>query len=546
MNKTLATVILFVLVTAHAQETGTGQGSRVKTANGILQGVEESGITSFKGVPFAAPPVGELRWKEPQPVRNWTGVRQADRFGPQPMQRPLFGDLGSRSAGMSEDCLYLNVWTPARSATERLPVLVYFHGGGMMAGDGSEPRYDGENMSRKGIVAITVNYRLTIFGFLAHPELTKESPHHASGNYGLLDQVAALQWVKRNISAFGGDPRRITIGGESAGSFSVSALMASPLSKNLIAAAIGESGSMLGKEAAISLADAEHDGVNFAAQAGAKSLAELRKMSAQQLLEVTARHEWGDYNSVVDGYFFPQSPLQIYAAGEQAHVPLLVGWNAEESNYHTIFGQDKPSQDSFNKAVKKIYGGHADGMLKVYSPATDKDVMQVATALASDLFIGFSTWKWSDLQASTGGKPVYRYLYARSRPVMRAELGNATAGLAGGVIKNDDPTVIKAPTSSGAVHAAEIEYALGNLPTNRVYDWQLQDFRVSEIMQAFFVNFIKTGDPNGLGSAQWPAVIKDRPAAVMRIDVKSGAEIEKHRDRYLYMDKAPYPNWTGP
>ena len=303
---------------------------------------------------------------------------------------------------------------------------------------------------------------------------------------------------------------------------------------------------MLGKEAAISLADAEHDGVAFAALAGAKSLAELRKMSAQQLLDVTALHEWEDYNSVVDGYFFPRSPLQTYAAGEQAHVPLLVGWNAEESNYHTILGQDKPTLNTFSKAVKKIYNKHADEILKVYSAATDNDVTQVANALASDLFIGFSTWKWSDMQASTGGAPVYRYLYARSRPLMRAELGNATAGLAGGVIKSTNPAVIKAPTNSGAVHAAEIEYALGNLPTNRVYDWQPQDFKVSEIMQAFFVNFIKTGDPNGLGSAQWPAVIKGRPAAVMRIDVKSGAQIEKHRERYVYVDKAPYPNWTGP
>ncbi len=187
---------------------------KVKTMNGELQGIEESGIRTFKGIPFAAPPVGNLRWREPQPVKNWTGVRKADKFGPRAMQLALFGDMNFRSDGVSEDCLYLNVWTPAKTGTEHLPVLVYFYGGGFVAGDGSEPRYEGESMSRRGIVAITVNYRLSVFGFMSHPELTKESPHHASGNYGLLDQSAALQWVQKNIAAFGGDPNRVTIAGE--------------------------------------------------------------------------------------------------------------------------------------------------------------------------------------------------------------------------------------------------------------------------------------------------------------------------------------------
>src|SRR6266550_1498011 len=220
---------------------------RVKTANGIIEGSSEqsSGIRVFKGVPFAAPPVGGLRWQPPQPVKSWKGVRKADQFGPRCMQRPIFGDMGFRSNGMSEDCLYLNVWTPAKSSIERLPVLVYFYGGGFVAGDGSEARYEGESMARKGIVALTVNYRLGVFGFLAHPELTKESPRHASGNYGLLDQNAALRWVQKNIAAFGGDPKKVTIAGESAGSIAVSAQMASPLSKDLIAGAIGESGALI-------------------------------------------------------------------------------------------------------------------------------------------------------------------------------------------------------------------------------------------------------------------------------------------------------------
>src|SRR5580658_8730580 len=221
---------------------------RVTTANGILESTStpKDGVRSFKGIPFAQPPVGDLRWREPQPVKNWTGARNADQFGPRCMQRTSPGaDYWFRSNGMSEDCLYLNVWTAAKSGNERLPVLVYIFGGGFQNGDGSEPRYDGESMARNGMVAISINYRLNIFGFFVHPELTKESPHHAAGNYGLLDQVAALQWVRRNIAAFGGDPKHVTVAGESAGSISVCAQMASPLSKNLIAGAIGESGAMI-------------------------------------------------------------------------------------------------------------------------------------------------------------------------------------------------------------------------------------------------------------------------------------------------------------
>jgi para-nitrobenzyl esterase len=511
---------------------------RVKTVNGILEGTYESGIRVFRGVPFAAPPVGNFRWREPQPVKNWSGVRKADKFGPRAMQLPVFGDMNFRSDGVSEDCLYLNVWTPAITGNEHLPVLVYFYGGGFIAGDGSEPRYDGESMARRGIVAITVNYRLGVFGFFAYPELTKESPHHGSGNYGLLDQSAALKWVQQNIAAFGGDPKKITIAGESAGSFSVSAQMASPLSKNIIAAAIGESGSLLGNPTS-SLQDAEKSCTEFAKGIGAKTLAELRAIPADQLLQATANTGYGRFPVTVDGYFFPKSPIEIYEAGEQAHVPLLVGWNSEEMNYRMILGQNKPTVQNYTNAIQKLYNENASGILKAYNVSSDEQVEEVATELAGDRFIGFSTWKWSNIQSKTGGKPVYRYLYARARPEMRPEMGNAVAGLAGGIVKDSATAKApKMPAARGAVHSAEIEYAMGNLSTNRVYDWQPEDYKVSEILQAFFANFIKTGNPNGLGVPAWPAIVNNKNVEVMHIDINTRAEPDKNGERYLFLDKS--------
>jgi para-nitrobenzyl esterase len=512
---------------------------RVRMANGMVEGttVQSSGVRVFKGIPFAQPPVGDLRWKPPQPVKSWKGVRRADRFGPRAMQRPVFGDMNFRSEGMSEDCLYLNVWTPARSGKERLPVLVYFYGGGFVAGDGSEPRYDGESMARKGMVAVTVNYRLGVFGFLAHPELTKESPHHASGNYGLLDQNAALRWVHQNIAAFGGDPRKVTIAGESAGSLSVSALMASPLSKGLIAGAIGESGALINPTLPpVPLAEAEQTGLKFAINAGATSLAALRAMPASQLLEAASRRGAPWFTATVDGYFLPKLPVEIFAAGEQAHVPLLVGWNSEESNYRAVMGQDEPTPENFARAVQRLYGDRAGEAMRLYPASTAEEALQSATDLASDRFIAYSTWKWYDLHRRTGGKPVYLYFYSHPRPPMTPEMRDATPGLAGGVQRGNrsaDP----APVPRGAVHSAEIEYAMGNLATNNVFAWTPEDYRVSETMQGYFANFVKTGNPNGPGLPNWPAANSGSPAQVMRLDVEAHAEPEPHRDRYLFLDQ---------
>lgn len=517
MKKVMVFVSLTILYTSFimAQTNNSNIASQVKIKDGTLQGINASGVKIFRGIPFAQPPVGDLRWREPQPVKPWNGVRKADKFGPRAMQLPLFSDMNFRSDGVSEDCLYLNVWTPAKNAADKLPVLVYFYGGGLMAGDGSEYRYDGESMARQGIVSVTVNYRLSVFGFFSHPELTKESPNRASGNYGFLDQAAALKWVQQNISAFGGDPKKITIAGESAGSFSVSAQMASPLSRNIIAGAIGESGALLGTRPILTLSEAEQQGTQFADTIGVKTLAALRKLPAQQVLEATKKYRGGGV--VADGYFFPKTPVEIYQGGEQSKVPLLVGWNSEESGWGGILGKEEPTKENYTKAVQKLYGANAAEVLKQFNPATDDEVKAVATDLASDRFIGFGTWRWSDIHAKTGAAKVYRYYYERPRPATR---------------ENPD-----AAPSTGAAHSAEIEYALGNLPTNRVFDWQPEDYLVSAVMQSYFVNFIKTGNPNGLGLPEWKPVIPSKPAEVMHINVNTQLLTEKYRERYLMQEK---------
>jgi para-nitrobenzyl esterase len=536
-----STLILFSA--APLLNVGAGSGAaaadRVRTAAGVVEGAGRgaSGVRAFRGIPFAQPPVGELRWRPPQPAGRWEGVRAASKFGPRCMQHPVFGDMNFRSEGMSEDCLYLNVWTPAKSAKEGLPVLVYFYGGGFVAGDGSEPRYDGEGLARRGVVAVTLNYRLGLFGFLAHPELSKESPRRASGNYGLLDQAAALRWVRENIAAFGGDPRRVTVAGESAGSASVSAQMASPLSKGLIAGAIGESGSVLSTMRAVPLAQAEADGVKFAGEVGAASLAALRALPAERLMEATSRRPFGRFPIAVDGYFFAEPPHETYAAGRQARVPLLVGWNSEEMSWRALLGGDEPTPENYERAVRKLYGGRAGEALRLYPAGTREEVLEAATDLAGDRFIGYSTWKWFDLHARTGGRPVYRYFYAHPRPPMVPEMGDARPGLAGGVVRGQDPGATRTPPARGAAHSAEIEYALGNLATNKVYAWTPDDYKVSELLQGYFANFVKRGDPNGAGLPPWPAVARGGPARVMRLAVDPRVEDDRHRARYLFLDQ---------
>ncbi|WP_133671667.1 carboxylesterase/lipase family protein [Maribacter caenipelagi] len=534
-------IILFSLLLTfnftNAQETNSFP-VQVIIENGIIEGNYDThtGIQRYFGIPFAKPPIGELRWKAPQPLEHWSGIKETKAFGPRPMQTMVFGDMKSRSNGVSEDCLYLNVWTPADRNTKDLPVLLYFYGGGNVAGDASEPRYDGESMAKEGIVVVTTNYRLNIFGFLAHPELSTEASYKASGNYGLLDQNAALKWVNKNIAAFGGDPNKITIAGESAGSIGTSQQMASPLSKDLIAGAIGESGAGINPTMSpVSLKDAENMGKEFAENAGYPSIAALRKLSTREVYEIYNESKKFGFPTVLDGYFLPKTLPEIFENKEQAMVPLLLGWNSAEIP-GMAFTQGPYTDENYVNKVKEAYPKEYKKVLELYPHSSEKEIELSATALASDRFISYSTWKWFDLHRKNSDQPVYRYLYSKLRPPL---VDNTLAsGLAGGTVSKGSDTP-PAPVAVGAPHACEIEYCMGNLHLVEDYAWTADDYKVSKEMMTYFANFIKTGNPNGEGLPNWEAATaKDKNPAVMVIDTESKLIEARNDARYEFLDKA--------
>jgi para-nitrobenzyl esterase len=507
--------------------------------NGVIEGNYDTktGIQTYFGVPFAKPPVGDLRWKAPQAIDNWSGVKETKKFGLRPVQPTVFGDMNSRSNGQSEDCLYLNVWTPAKRNTKDLPVLVYFYGGGNVAGDASEPRYDGESMAKKGIVVITCNYRLNIFGNFAHPQLSAETSYKGSGNYGYFDQIAALKWVQKNITQFGGDPKKVTIAGESAGSIAVSYQMASPLSKGLIAGAIGESGAGINPTMApVTLAEAEKQGAEFAKNSGVATLKQLRALSTREVYEMYNESKRFGFPVVIDGYFMPKTLPQIFGAKEQAQVPLLLGWNSAEIP-GMAFMQGKPyNEENYVARVKKEYPTDFEEVLKLYPHSSEKEIELSATALAADRFISYSTWKWFDLHRNNSSQPVYRYLYSKLRPDL---VDNSLAsGLAGGTVKKDGNTP-KPPVAVGAPHACEIEYCMGNLHLVKEYAWTADDFKVSDTMLNYFANFIKTGNPNGDKLPEWTAAkAGEAMPPVMIIDTESKTVKAPNDARYEFLDKA--------
>jgi para-nitrobenzyl esterase len=488
--------------------------NKVITDKGIVEGKTsaDSKIRIFLGIPYAAPPVGDLRWKAPQPAANWKGVLKATQFGHRPMQGHIWDDMIFHDPGPSEDCLTLNVWTPAEKPDEKIPVMVWIYGGGLIAGGTSEARQNGENLARKGVVVVSFNYRLGVFGFLAHPELTSEAGG-SSGNYGLLDQLAALKWVKQNIAAFGGDPGQVTIFGESAGSFFVSALIGSPLAKGLFQRAIGESGALFGaNREGKPLAKAEEEGVQFAQSLGAKSLKDLRARSADELLKASLKPDHIQFGADIDGTFLPEGLGKIYAAGQQSHVPLLAGWNADEGNYSWVL-KGEPTKENLEKLAKERFGDKAQAFLGLYGGETETEIKRAVGDWAGDQFIAFSTWKWIEAQRATGKKPVYRYEFDQALPPAEG--------------KKESP---------GAYHSSEIEFVFGVLASKKL-PWRPEDQTLSDLMMTYWTNFAKTGDPNGPGLPQWPVYKAKTHYLVMHLCADPQVKPDNHRDRYLFLDK---------
>jgi len=443
----------------------------IRVDSGLLAGTTDAtpGVSAFKGIPFAAPPVGALRWRAPEQPAKWEGVRQAAKFSAACMQTPYAEGSPYRTQAepMSEDCLYLNVWTAAKSASERRPVMVWIYGGALTRGSASLPTYDGAELAKKGVVLVSFNYRLGVFGFFAHPELTAESAHHSSGNYGFLDQIAALQWVQRNIAQFGGDPNRVTIFGESAGSWSVNLLVASPLAKGLFQRAIGESGANFSPMA--KLADIEKAGAGVTRSLGADSLAALRTKTAEEILRAN-----GESAANVDGWVLPAEVRAIFAAGKQNDVPVLIGSNADEG---TAFTSRTLTLAALQNSARR-YGDRADAFLKLYPADSDAQAQAAQAAAIGDQFFGWEMRTWARLQAKTGKSKTYLYYFSRVPPGRNSEL-------------------------LGAYHSAEIAYAFHNLGiTNR--PWEEADRKLADVMSSYWVNFAANGDPNGKGLPAWP------------------------------------------
>jgi para-nitrobenzyl esterase len=445
----------------------------VKLDAGMVSGTTNTGgdIRIYKGIPFATPPVGDLRWRAPKPVAHWDGVKAADKFSATCMQ-------GNGNAS-SEDCLYLNVWTGAKSASEKRPVMVWIYGGGYNAGSGSQPMYDGEALAKKGAVIVTLNYRLGAFGFFSYPELTKESDRRTAANFGMMDTIAALQWVQKNIAQFGGDPKRVTIFGESAGAGMVANLMVSPQAKGLFHRAIGESSAW--STASISrlntLAEAEQTGVKFADGVGAHSLAELRAKPADAILKGGRGP-----GPVVDGYLIPEDPGSVFAAGKHTEVPVLVGSNRDES-----FGGNPRSADQFTEQARKKYGDLTDAYLKVYPASSDEQARESAFLSGRDE-MAFVMRNWARLASKPGKTKSYVYYFTEQPPL----IPNAKGGGA------------FAPGPHGsATHVSEILYVFDHLDNSR--PWTDSDRQVADTMSSYWVNFAATGDPNGKGLAKWAA-----------------------------------------
>jgi len=463
-----------------------GPSDVIKVDGGQISGTMADGMRSFKGIPFAAPPVGSLRWKAPQPVIPWSGVRACDTFGPECPQAPYpqASMYYTPPAKQSEDCLYLNVWTAAKSG-DKLPVMVWIHGGALTRGSGAHAVYDGASLAKKGVVLVTINYRLGPLGYLAHPDLTAESPNHSSGNYGVLDQIAALRWVQKNIAAFGGNPGRVTVFGESAGSWSVNALVATPLAKGLFQGAIGESGAsflpgIYLKQDRNGLPSAEKVGAAFAKALGADSIAALRGVSSEKIIDVFNNDPEGKKFRTgpnVDGWVFPDEIRNIFAQGKQNDVPVIVGSNANEMSTLTTPAIVPKTLEDYRKRVAQQYGDAVKSVDALYPVSSEADIAGAFLGSLRDatFTLGMRTWA---RMTGTGRSKAYLYFFSHAPP---------------------------GPNSKylGAYHASEIIYVFDNLKQRSSAPWGDADSKLAQIMSDYWVNFARTGNPNGKGLPAW-------------------------------------------
>lgn len=515
----LAALCCAMLVAVPAAAAGPNLTPAIEVTGGSVVGLRQSGLDVFKGIPFAAPPVRELRWRAPAPVVPWRGVRIADRYSAMCMQ-PLRVKNSVFYMGeepTSEDCLYLNVWSPRASAGKKLPVMVFVFGGGWTIGSGSMPLYSGEGLARKGVVVVTFNYRVGSLGFFAHPELTAESKTGASGNYGLMDFISALGWVQANAAKFGGDPGKVTVFGQSAGAAAISLLDASPLAKGLFQQAIGQSGGfgLLGKIQ--TLADAEQQGVSVGEKLKATSLQALRDRGADAILAAMPTAV-----PILDGHVLPKAPEDVYKAGAQLHVPTLVGSNADESTAYPVV----MTSAAFTEDARKRYGERADALLALYPAANEEEARASSYALHRDRLFASAVRTWARWQSKVS--PVFVYHWDHHQPFA-----------AGTAYSQQDPA-----TKLGAYHGSEMAYAYANLDllnwngTSRI--WTSEDRALSKMMSDYWVNFARTGNPNGAGLPVWPAYDAAQEKVMIFTDAARPGDLpNKARLDFLSSDQKP-------
>ncbi|MGP8173868.1 MAG: carboxylesterase/lipase family protein [Terracidiphilus sp.] len=486
----------------------------VKTAQGKVHGktINDGKVKAFLGLPYAAPPVGDLRWKAPEPPAKWKGERDATKFGAHCAQNHVFDDMIFEDSGGSEDCLFLNVYAPAGAkAKSKLPVMFWIHGGGYSGGASSEPRHNGDFLPLKGVVLITINYRLGVFGFLAAADLAKEG-NGAAGNYGMMDMVAALQWVKANVRKFGGDADNVTIFGESAGSLAVSTLIASPAARGLFQKGIGESGAAFSETLPTDTLEArEKQDAEWVASLGVTTLADLRALPTDKVLDA-AKNKKGGFWPVVDGKLLTETVPATYAAGKQAHVPLLAGWNRDEGSF---FAMRPVTAEQFKGMIGGLYKERAAEFLTLYPADTDAQALRSAIDYGSDNFIAFGTWKWIEAHRKTGESPVYRYHLELAAPPSKYHPG------------------------SYAFHSDDIEYVFGTLDTRPGAVWRPEDRMLSEQMMSYWSNFAKTGDPNGPGLPEWPKYDKDDSLIHLGSAITSGPDTLRPRYEFLLRGMPP-------